>query len=180
MSRPDQPSLELILLGYLYTRPKHGYDLIKEFKEDQAVQMLWQAKSSKIYFWLKKFEENGYLSGTPIPGSTRPNRMEYKLTKAGKETFNNWLKTPVEKPRHMRMALLAKLHFALKVKPDLAEEILQSQRAACQDWLEALQEKFTKIGDEFIPAQIMSYRKNQISSMLNWIDECQEALKALV
>src|ERR1700730_8624855 len=70
---------ELIILGMLYEKSRHGYDLDKLI-ELRGVRNWANIGFSSVYYILEKLENKGYVRSD---GSTGKNRKNYSITKLG-------------------------------------------------------------------------------------------------
>jgi len=66
-----------------------GYDLKKIF--DNSINFFWAAHTSQIYRELKSLEEKKFVDSKMTPGEKGPDRRTYSITKAGKESFKQWV-----------------------------------------------------------------------------------------
>ena len=111
-------SLEHAILGFLNYGSFSGYDLKKVF--DTSVQHFWPADQSQIYRTLARLEEQGLAEVEVVHQENRPDRKEYHITPAGKETLREWLTNPLP-PEEVRSAPLIQIFFAGQLSD---EEIL--------------------------------------------------------
>src|SRR5215207_5283006 len=105
-------TIEYALLGYVYERPVHGYEIYQQLSAATGLWQVWHLKQSQLYALLTKLEEAQYLAATLQPQDARPPRKIYHLTETGRNAYENWLTTPVTHGRQMRIEFLAKLYFA--------------------------------------------------------------------
>src|SRR3712207_428899 len=105
-------TLEHALLGFLWQRPMHAYEIHQMLKEARALGLIWHLKQSQLYALLARLEEEGYITSITEPQGTRPPRRVMHLTSQGREAFQRWLVEPVAHGRDFRQEFLAKLFFA--------------------------------------------------------------------
>lgn len=167
-------SYEYILLGILNLEPRHGYEVYKEMARLEGIGLVWQVKQSQIYSLLDKLEKQGLIAATLIPGVTRPDRKQYRLTDAGGKRLRDWMESPVEHTRDMRQDFLGRLYFARLSGREATVALLERQRAACQRWQQSLQSQFDQLGGEQVYEQLVfRFRIAQVEAMLRWLDFCQ-------
>ncbi len=172
------PTIEYVLLGMLYQNPAHGYDIYKKIHDMESLSLIWQVKRSKLYYLLEKLEKQKLLEATYIPVENRPDRKQYRLTEKGQNAFLAWIETPVEVARHVRLLILARLHFALQIGQEIALNLIKKQRAQCQTWIESMQAQLDALENpDFIIQQAFSFRIGQIQAMQDWLDECETRLQ---
>ncbi len=161
---------EYALLGFLYHKPIHGYELHKQITDPDSVGMIWGLKLSNMYAQLDKLERMGLIKGKLKSNEQRPARMEYSLTVKGKSLFDRWLFDPVKHPREFRHEFMVKLYFVQQYQPDRTTILLDTQLSECQHWLETTKERTTpEIEHRSFQAEIYQFRISQIQSMIDWI-----------
>lgn len=173
-------TVEYALLGFVYDRPIHGYEIYQQLSAPQGLWQVWRMKQSQLYALLTKLEEEGYLLTTLQPQEARPPRKVYSLTATGRAAFEQWLTTPITHGRQMRLEFLAKLYFAYRQGPTVVAPLLEQQGVTCRRWLAALQEesRAALATDPFAYA-VHQFRITQIESFLTWLITCQDALPAM-
>ena len=170
-------TIEHALLGFVYERPLHGYEIYRQLSAPAGLWQVWRLKQSQLYALLTKLEEAHYLTATLQPQDARPPRKIYALSEAGCMAFDNWLKTPVTHGRQMRLEFLAKLYFAHRQDPAVVLQLLEQQTCACEHWLGQLQGQFAATPDSDLFAySVQQFRLNQIESFLAWLAACRQVL----
>ena len=128
-------TIEYSLLGYVYERPAHGYEIYQQLSAPTGLWQVWRLKQSQLYALLTKLEEAQYLAATLQPQDARPPRKIFHLTATGRSAFQAWLAAPVMHGRQMRIEFLAKLYFAERQQTASALQLLEQQAAVCQQWI---------------------------------------------
>lgn len=170
-------SIELALLGFVYERPVHGYEIYQQLLDRTGLWQVWRLKQSQLYALLTKLEEAEYISATLQPQEARPPRKVYQLTAAGRAAFENWLTTPVTHGRQMRIEFLAKLYFARRQGAAATLRLLEQQLAACQAWLQELQgAPALAVETDFFGYAVHEFRLDQAESFITWLATCRQAL----
>lgn len=168
-------TIEYALLGLLAPGPLHGYQLHQQLCDPHGLGLVWRIKLARLYAWLDKLEGDGYITSSLQPQETRPARRVYRLTAQGQRAFQEWMSTPVDAPRQMRQEFQAKLYFAQHAGEQQRDQLIDSQRAACQRWLTDHQSQAVEEKDHRSYAWLVDqYRIGQIQAMLDWLDFCQE------
>lgn len=70
-----------------------GYDIRQNLRI--SLDSLWTASYGQIYPMLHKLEEQGFITSRSEPTGLR-DRIVYELTDTGRESFQEWLREPVE------------------------------------------------------------------------------------
>jgi DNA-binding PadR family transcriptional regulator len=170
-------TLEYILLGLIQEDPAHGYALYEKIQQDPELSLIWQVKRSKLYYLLDKLENDGYLTFSSSKEGPYPERKIYQVTHQGSQALLDWLHTPVNSSRYIRLAFLSKLYFLIRENRQDAEEIINAQVKLCQQWVDNLEQEATKLsGREYLNSQIYQFRIGQIKAMITWLENCQRTL----
>lgn len=177
-------TIEHALLGFIYERPMHGYELYQQLSTPSGLWQVWRMKQSLLYAMLTKLEDEGYLITTLQPQDTRPPRKIYSLSENGRAAFLYWLNSPVAHGRQMRLEFLAKLYFAHRQSPEVALALLVRQLDTCHSWLAAMREHRHAQPDSSTAAYfsftVEQFRLSQIESFVTWLTTCRQALLAVV
>ncbi len=173
----NELTLEYILLGILWEQPLHGYALFQKLKENRELSRIWQVKRSKMYYLLEKLEEKGLLSSELVKTPSHPDRKMYRLTTRGQREYQSWVCSPVESGRHMRIAFLSRLYFALREGEEQALALIERQITLSESWIESLENQLNALQDpDFITQEIFQFRIGQVGAMLDWLRSCIEGI----
>ncbi len=175
MSRQPAPlTLEHILLALLDAKPMHGYELYQELSQTQGISMIWNITQSMLYVLLDKLEEHGLLLSIQAEGETYPPRTIFYITEAGKQSLNQWMKTPVHRARQIRQEFLAKLIVARRYGFAEALDLIHAQQQACQSWMDQLQMDFPPKNPDHMDIWLVdTYRIHRIEALLKWLELCE-------
>lgn len=172
MTRPQDPlTMDFLLLGIIDRKPTHAYDLYKQLTSDEELKSLWTFRQSRLYAVLDKIERNGLISTAIDPEPTLPVRKICTLTPEGKETFENWLHSPVDHMNEIRSDFLGKLYF-LKDRPEAEQrQVLEMQKHRCETWLSNIEKKLDQHPekDDYLHI-VYSFRAEFIRSTLKWLE----------
>ena len=98
---------ELLFLGLLMERPKHGYEIKRQIIDD--LQSLMGLEIKSIYYPLKKMEQIGLIKKNLARQDNRPEKIIYSITAKGKKRFESLMAKnfmSVERPFfHMNLSL---------------------------------------------------------------------------
>lgn len=160
-------STEHALLGFVRHEPLHGYEIHRRLTETAELRMVWRMKQSRLYAMLTRLEEDGLLEAVLEPQDSRPPRKVYRMTKMGAKAFAEWLTTPVEIPREMRLDFMLKLYFAVEEGQQAVAELVRRQRAVCAGWLIA-QDSDSDPDSGYMNA-VRRYRRAHIKAISEWL-----------
>lgn len=141
----------LYILGLLWRHgPLHGYALKQRLSEEAA--HFAQLKLPTIYYHLDKLEKQGFVQGYAKNAGRRPDRMEFRISEAGKEQFKNMLIEALESkytPEFLLDAVfyfgnyieLAHLRQALEQKKEELKTRHEQVNAHCTEVTRQLEER---------------------------------------
>ena len=168
----DLLTSEYMLLGLLDQKPAHGYELFKRVADPEDVGMIWRVKMSNLYAQLNKLERDGLISGTFQPGSSHPSRVEFSISKKGKEALENWLTMTVQHHRGLRQEFMLK-YFFLQARKDInaLSALTRRQLGECEWWLGETRKNFLSVDPgNNIKIELLSYRLSVIKSQIEWLN----------
>lgn len=124
------------VLALLADGPSYGYELRARFEESVGPQ--WgQWNIGHLYQVLDRLERERLVTKRVAPQQDRPDRVVYRLTKAGRDEIEKWLTTPFVR-RAYRDDLFLKLFAASLLGRDELETVVRVQREAYMAELGAL------------------------------------------
>jgi PadR family transcriptional regulator AphA len=112
------------VLGLIALGPRSGYDVKRIV--DRSVRHFWAASYGQIYPELRRLEEAGWIEGAEAPRGGRTRRV-YRITVAGNEALDAWLRQP-ETRVELRDESLLRLFFADTLAHEDALALLRHRR----------------------------------------------------
>lgn len=85
------------ILVCLTDRSMSGYDLAKSF--DAAVGFFWHVSHQQIYRELSKLRDKGFVESHEVVQKGKPNRIENKITQAGRIIYASGQRNLAPYPR---------------------------------------------------------------------------------
>jgi len=172
-------TLEIILLGLLEEEPLHGYALFQKLQATDELSRIWHVKRSKVYYLLEKLVNQGLLEPEIERCEGSPDRKIFHLTGKGKQLLQEWVQTPVSSGREMRVTFLSRLFFALRKPGTSARQLIRDQKKVCRSWKTSLESQLAELDPpDFITERVFAFRIGQVQAMLDWLEECQQAIPA--
>jgi PadR family transcriptional regulator AphA len=141
------PSTEFVLLGALFSEPKHGYEIIQFLQS--SLESTWQVSTSQLYVLLRRLEKDGLLQSRLKTQETRPSKRIFSLSAKGKNAFLKWLRSPVEHIRDLRIEFLAKLFFSQRLSLSEGSELIEKQLTFLKKARENLKKNCEEESDPF-------------------------------
>ena len=168
---------EYAILGLLESQPMHGYEMYQQFQSGTLRQIV-HLEMSQMYAFLKKLERLNYIEAELEPQGVRPPRKIFHLTDLGRKTFLEWLSTPVERPREIRVLFLIKLYFVQRIIPEQTAHLIDQEVIACRKFLDHLESQRlpdAKTSDTaFLDHVVLRSRIHQTRALLDWLRELQQ------
>jgi DNA-binding PadR family transcriptional regulator len=127
------------LLGLLYQRPRHRYDLYAAFIALAGGERIWELNPAQVYTTLNRLEQAGLVGavdGAQAEGSRAAERQVFALTPAGRAELEAWLAQPVE-IQHQRDEFFLKLMVGLATGAVDPYRLIYAQRTSLYRQLHA-------------------------------------------
>ncbi|UAC48441.1 PadR family transcriptional regulator [Bacillus aquiflavi] len=115
-------SVKHAILGLLYQKPRHGYEIKTEF--DKLVYNKWSLNTGQVYTTLDRMMRD--LLVEPI-GEDEKDRKQYKITEAGIKELQTWLLKPV-KHSLLKDEFYFKILCARRIHFHEVKEMIKQQR----------------------------------------------------
>lgn len=152
------------VLGLLSEGPSYGYELKARFEE--AIGPQWgELNIGHLYQILDRLMRDGQVSRRPVSQTDRPDKLVYRLTKAGREELDAWLGGPFVRQSGYRDDFFLKLFVASRLGAGRLRQVVRTQRQAYLAELGALgdlrkQRKDDPLVDLLIEAAILHTEAN--------------------
>jgi DNA-binding PadR family transcriptional regulator len=153
----------------------HGYEIL-HFLET-ALGSAFRVATSQLYVLLKRLEMDGLLAPSVELQDSLPSKRIFSLTPAGRKVFLEWVQSPVEHVRDLRMEFLAKIYFFHSLSLKGGEELIRAQVRALEKVKERIVRKQTEEKGSF-NRLLFGLRVATIDLWIQWItDEAAPFMK---
>jgi DNA-binding PadR family transcriptional regulator len=171
-------SPEMVLLGLLFRKAGHGYDLHRKIVTDLG--QVWHLSQSQAYAILKRLETRGDISTREISQQKLPPRQELHLTAQGRRKFLAWLDTPSGgSTRAIRMEFVTRLYFLKMYFPRKISLAFEQQRTEAKTHIKRLEKTLKGLPAEQIYNRMsLEMRLKQLYVALDWLQECEDNFRA--
>ncbi len=106
-----------LILGLLRDgQPRHGYELISEYRCRSGLQV----SSGNFYRDLARLTSQGYVQTGMNPPEVDTRRIPYQITERGRHTFDSWIVSPASQDEDFNAWLM----FVHYVPPSTRNELL--------------------------------------------------------
>ena len=167
-------SVRHAVLGLLREGPKYGHQLRQEF--EARTGDVWPLNVGQVYTTLQRLERDG-LAESDESLADGPQKV-FRITPAGAEELDSWLRTPPDLTTPPRDELVIKVLVALSL-PDIdVREVLQVHRR----YLVELMQQWTRLkedeGEFDLPlALVVDAELLRLDSVIRWLDAADGRLK---
>jgi len=162
----DKPATEYALLGVLMSGPKHGYEILQLL--ETWLGPAWSVSTSQLYVLLKRLEKEGSVNSTLQTQDTRPSKRVFSLRPTAEKKFLDWLKSPTEHVRDLRIEFLAKLFFFRNLGLEGGDALVSAQIALLKQVKEGLMAKRRTERDDY-KRLVYGFRVSTLAGWLNWL-----------
>jgi DNA-binding PadR family transcriptional regulator len=115
------------VLGLLSEGPSYGYELKARFED--AVGPQWgELNIGHLYQILDRLSRDGFVTRRAVPQVDRPDKVVYRLSKAGRQELEGWLNRPFIRQSGYRDDVFLKLLVAARLGLDRLREVIALQR----------------------------------------------------
>jgi DNA-binding PadR family transcriptional regulator len=167
------------VLALLAGNSSHGYGLKSAFEE--AIGPQWgELNIGHLYQVLDRLVRDGLVTRRAVPQSNRPDRIDYRLTEAGRAELDRWLQTPFVRSGGYRDDFFLKLLAASRLGRDELDGVLKVQREAYMNELASLGEIRERHKDEPLVALLVEAASLHTAANLRIVDQAEQATAALV
>jgi DNA-binding PadR family transcriptional regulator len=172
-------SPEMALLGLLFRKAGHGYDLHRKIVADLG--QVWHLSQSQAYSILKRLEARGDISTREIPQEKLPPRQELHITPQGRRTFLAWLDAPSGgSTRAIRMEFVTRLYFLNMYFPAKITQAFEQQRAEADTHIKRLEMTLKDLPeDQIFNRMSLGMRLKQLYLVQEWLEECQRNFQTI-
>ncbi|MGD9817190.1 MAG: PadR family transcriptional regulator [Desulfomonilaceae bacterium] len=162
---------EYIVLGVVAINSTHGYEIVKFIQTE--LNSIWKLRRSQIYAILGNLERDKLLKVLRVDQEKAPAKKIFSVTRMGHEEFKRWMEFQDPKIKHMRIELLGKVFFALRLGGDNLRELLTAQLNVCRAKADRLKSGIKNESNE-IGRLALSFRISQVEASIQWLTEICE------
>ena len=167
------------VLALLADNSSHGYELKAAFEE--AIGPQWgELNIGHLYQVLDRLVRDGLVTRQTVAQSNRPDRIDYRLTDAGRAELERWLQTPFVRSGGYRDDFFLKLLAASKLGKAELDGVLRVQREAYINELAALGEIRQRHSHEPLVALLIEAASLHTAANLRIVDEAERTADDLV
>lgn len=164
-------SPEYVLLGVLYGRPMHGYELHQTIQREFG--QVWHISQSQAYNIINRLLSRGLLRAEVQPGEGNPDKHLLFITEAGSSHLMDWLTTPTPAAiQPIRTEFITRLAFTRSTFPQFEEQVIREQSDLVFDRLQQLKDQLQRLPAESNANRLaLELRIRTLTSIAAWLEE---------
>src|SRR5262245_38156854 len=167
------------LLALLDEAPSHGYQLKTAFERRTGGN--WALNIGQVYTTIQRLERDGLVEAIEGQAAADDDRREYRITPTGRDQLATWFDNPVVPEAPARDELTIKVLLAVAAGDVDVTVLLQRQRRASVEQLQA----YTRRKAKADPARDIAFLillDNLIfrtEAEIRWLDACDARIRSL-
>jgi DNA-binding PadR family transcriptional regulator len=166
------------LLALLDEAPSHGYQLKTAFERRTGGN--WALNIGQVYTTIQRLERDGFVESVD-GGATDDDRREYRITTTGRAQLAEWFDHPVVAEAPARDELTIKVLLAVAAGDIDVTALLQRQRRASVEQLQAYTRRKAKADPKqdaafLILLDALIFRTE---AEIRWLDACDARIRHL-
>ena len=147
--------------------PRHGYEILQFM--DKSLGASWYVGTSHLYNLLKRLERDGLVVSRIKPQETRPSKRIFSLTQEGEKAFVEWVQSPTDRARDLRIEFLGKLFFIKYLSLDVGAELVAAQVQVLKRTKERLQARHHNEKDDY-NALVYGFKLATVEAWIKWME----------
>jgi DNA-binding PadR family transcriptional regulator len=163
----NQETTEYVVLGVLMTGSMHGYDINKFIREN--LEGIWRISTSQLYALIHRLEEKGLVTGCTSSEGNQPPKNILSISPEGRKRFLEWVISPTQHVRDLRMEFLTKLFFLRYLNLHGGNALLEAQTGLLTDLREKVEYDWGRQKDAFGKV-VLGFKRSQFDVCLNWLN----------
>lgn len=171
------PVSSFAVLGLLSQAPASGYQLAQQV--DGAISNFWPMSRSNVYGELIRLEELGLVEASDVSQVKLPNKRVFRLTAAGGEALDAWLREPTFRKERRKNSLLVKMLFADRLTAEQVAGLVEAARQeadAERTRLAAIVAQLDNIPSAHWARSTALFGLHHAEATLAWADEMRHQL----
>ena len=160
------PSTKYAILGALMPGPKHGYEILQFLVS--RLEPTWHISSSQLYLLLRKLEAERLLHSNVETQASRPSKRVFLLTPAGRKAFLEWIRSPTEHVRDLRIEFLARLFFFNWLSLNGGDNLIEAQIKVLKQIGEKISQKQSREKDPYNKL-VLGFKIATLEAWIKWL-----------
>lgn len=159
---------ELIVLGLLIERPRHGYDL-EQAIERRGIRQWTEIGFSSLYYLLTKLEKRGLVHAPEAPATAKARRV-FHATDSGRRAASRSARALIEEPRPVPHPLLVGVSNLSLLSEREYTSALRDRLTRLHAHIAAVEEAAAAQSPLALPArEVFSYSLSLLAAERSWL-----------
>ena len=163
------------LLALLSTGPKYGLQLAQEFEQETGE--LWPLNTGQVYSTLQRLERDGLVDAED---ETQGPQQKYRITDAGRDDLDAWLRSPPDTTNPPRDELVMKVLVSLRIPGVDTADLVQGYR---RHVIESMQQ-YTRLKEHAAEADVglllvADAELFRLEAVVRWLDTADARIRRL-
>ncbi|REE67672.1 PadR family transcriptional regulator [Paenibacillus taihuensis] len=133
-------SMRLLILGLLMECERHPYDIRQTIKYRNWNEC-FKLRDGSLYYAVDQLHKDGLIEAAEVvsvPGDNRPDKTIYRITEAGKASFQDLLHAEFKQNSYPQHPLFLTMPFIRHGDPVKVEALIVKQLADCEARIERM------------------------------------------
>jgi DNA-binding PadR family transcriptional regulator len=169
-------SAEYAILGLLHEQPMHGYQIAQELAPDRGLGLICPLGLSNVYFLLSNLNRDGLVEVDHHQQDVYPPKTVFRVTAAGQQIFESWIRKPPGRLRDVRLDFPLKLYFLGHENAESIPRLLDDQIEFCKQYLSEWKALVKSAAPRSFDRLAMQSKVDAAQGTLNWLIECRRSL----
>jgi DNA-binding PadR family transcriptional regulator len=166
MAKTETTPTEVLMLGLLYAKPQHGYEL-NRLIEDRGVRQWANVGFSSIYYLLEKLEARGLVKSNGVKSKAK---KTFSITAAGKKVCKSRTSELIKIRIPNKNPFMTGLANSFALSDSALMTLLESRLSELKAQLSLVKREWEN--QKPVPKQadyLFGFTINEISSEISWI-----------
>lgn len=159
---------EWATLGMLRLGPKHGWEIARSLEQDGLADVT-RIEANVLYAYLKTLEKRELIAGHEVRVGAYPPRRVFELTGPGVAAIEEWLRTPVERLREVRLEFMLKLYFLHQLDPDAERVLLEQQIESVRGYIARYCDRLAVAPANGFERLVLGSKASAAEATLSWL-----------
>ncbi len=162
------------ILGLLYQKSRHAYDLYASFHDLIGINQHWDVKPAQVYTTLERLQASGLVSVDKNDTSTDSERSIYNLTPTGRQVLQDWLTSPTPST-YLRDEFYIKLIISIASEAADVYQLVTNQRASLRSEMQEVIAMRNEVDSQSNLAYflLLDHTLTHLEADLHWLDKLE-------
>lgn len=167
-------SVRNVILGLLYEKPRHAYEVYAAFQDLIGQKQGWEVKPAQVYTTLERLRDSGMVSCGSSTDITGGEKVIYSITPSGQQALIDWLSIPTQSD-YLRSGFYAKLVLVLAIRPEEAYELISLQRSSLRQEMQTIAALRNRIDPQtnLVYSLLLDHSLSHLEVDLHWLDKLE-------